>query len=162
MPFMFLFCSSRGLELHGLGLGHQTQQRGARRDRRDALSPCWGLWAKLRFRGCRGPPTVRCCGFSAPPNPPCAASLSLRHGVLWLKPAVSRPRPAGAVKPRKGGTSRTASFQLFDPQTRIVLPRRRIPQRPGPRIHMFNADNELVTVWPPPRPAASAAPRQIR
>ena len=24
---------------------------------------------------------------------------------------------------------------------------------------MFNADNELVTVWPPPRPAASAASR---
>ena len=33
-----------------------------------------------------------------------------------------------------------------------------MPQRPGPRIHMFNADNQLVTIWPPPRPAASPAP----
>ena len=29
----------------------------------------------------------------------------------------------------------------------------------GPRIHMFNADNELVVSWPPPRPAASPASR---
>ncbi len=78
---------------------------------------------------------------------------------LVVEPAVSRPRPAGAAKPRNGGTPRTASFQLFDPQTRIVLPHRRTSKRPGPRIHMFNADNQLVTVWPPPRPAASAASR---
>ncbi len=76
---------------------------------------------------------------------------------LVVKPTASRPRPAGAVKTRKNGTSRP-SFQLFDPRTRIVLPRRRIPKRPGPRIHMFNADNELVTVWPPPRPATSPTP----
>ena len=76
---------------------------------------------------------------------------------LAVKPAVSRPKPAGAVKTTRGGTSR-ASFQLFDPRTRIVLPRRRMPPRPGPRIHMFNADNELVTVWPPPRSAANPAP----
>jgi len=79
------------------------------------------------------------------------------RGVV-VKLAVSRPRPLGAVKPRKGGTPRIPSFQLFDPQTRIVLPRRRKPSRPGPRIHMFNADNELVTIWPPPRPAAKLAP----
>ena len=77
---------------------------------------------------------------------------------LVVKPAASRLRPAGATRAKKrGGTSRP-SFQLFDPRTRIVLPRRRMPPRPGPRIHMFNADNELVTVWPPPRPAASPAP----
>ena len=77
---------------------------------------------------------------------------------LVVKPALSRPRPAGAVKPRKGLHSRVSSFQLFDPQKRIVLPRRRTPKRPGPRIHMFNADNELVTVWPPPRPASKLVP----
>jgi hypothetical protein len=77
------------------------------------------------------------------------------RGVV-VKPAASRPRPAGAIKTRKGGTSRP-SFQLFDPQTRIMLPRRRPPKRPRGRIHMFNADNELVTIWPPPRPAASPA-----
>jgi hypothetical protein len=32
------------------------------------------------------------------------------------------------------------------------------PKRPGPRLHIFTADNELVTVWPPPRPATSPAP----
>ena len=75
---------------------------------------------------------------------------------LVIAPAVSRPRRAGGSK-KKASTSRP-SFQLFDPRTRIVLPRRRIPKRPGPRIHMFNADNQLVTIWPPPRPAASPAP----
>jgi len=78
------------------------------------------------------------------------------RGVV-VKPAVSRPKRAGAAKPRKGGTLRSPSFQLFDPHQRIMLPRRRRPPRPGPRIHMFNADNELVTIWPPPRPAASPA-----
>ena len=78
---------------------------------------------------------------------------------LVVAPAASHPRRAGVVKPRKGGTPRSASFQLFDPRTRIVLPRRRVPKRPGPRIHMFNADNELVTIWPPPRPAANPASR---
>jgi len=81
---------------------------------------------------------------------------------LVVKPAVSRPRRAGATKTRKGGYKRAASFQLFDPQKRIVLPRRRIPKRPGPRIHMFNADGQLVTVWPPPRPAASPAPARVK
>jgi len=78
---------------------------------------------------------------------------------LVVKPAVSRPRPAGAVKRKNGGYMRSASFQLFDPRTRIMLPRRRTPKRPGPRIHMFNADNELVTIWPPPRPATNSASR---
>ena len=75
---------------------------------------------------------------------------------LVVKPAVFHPRRTGGVK-TKSGTSHPA-FQLFDPQKRIMLPRRRTPPRPGPRIHMFNADNELVTVWPPPRPAAKLAP----
>ncbi len=66
--------------------------------------------------------------------------------------------PGGGNKNKERRCNRASSFQLFDPQTRIVLPRRRMPKRPGPRIHMFNADNELVTVWPPPRPAASLAP----
>ena len=75
-----------------------------------------------------------------------------------VMPAVSRPRSAGAVKRSKSMHPRVSSFQLFDPQKRIMLPRRRTPKRPGPRIHMFNADNELVTVWPPPRPASIPTP----
>ena len=76
---------------------------------------------------------------------------------LVVKPAVFHPRRTGGVK-TKSGTSHPA-FQLFDPQKRIMLPRRRTPPRPGPRIHMFNADNELVTVWPPQTPTASPASR---
>ncbi len=45
------------------------------------------------------------------------------RGVV-VAPAVSRPKSTRRVKTKKGGTSRL-SFQLFDPQTRIVLPRRR-------------------------------------
>jgi hypothetical protein len=78
------------------------------------------------------------------------------RGVV-VKPAVSRPRPAGAVKPRKGGTPRVSSFQLFDPQTRIMLPRRRNSRRAVPRIHMFNADGEFITIGSPLRPAKAPA-----
>jgi hypothetical protein len=73
-----------------------------------------------------------------------------------VKPAVARPKPAGAVKPSKHGTSRP-SFQLFDPQTRIMLPRRRMSRRAVPRIHMFNADGEFITIGPPLRPAKAPA-----
>ena len=76
---------------------------------------------------------------------------------LVVKSAASRPRPAGAIKTKKGLHSRSASFQLFDPRQRIMLPRRMKPKRPGPRLHIFTADNELVTLWPPPRPTASPA-----
>ena len=75
---------------------------------------------------------------------------------LVVKPAVSRPTRQGAVKPGKGGITRP-SFQLFDPQTRIVLPRRRRPPRVVPRIHMFNADGEFITIGPPLRPAKAPA-----
>jgi hypothetical protein len=77
---------------------------------------------------------------------------------LVVKLAPSRPRPAGAVKPRKGGTSRSLSFQLFDPQKRIMLPppHRRKTRNLG-RIHILNADNELVRIWPP-QPAAGPTP----
>jgi hypothetical protein len=80
---------------------------------------------------------------------------------LVVKPAVSRPKPAGRAKTRKGGTSRP-SFQLFDPQTRIVLPRWRAPRRAVPRIHMFNADGEFITIGPPLRPAKSPAPARTK
>ncbi|MDP1702853.1 MAG: hypothetical protein Q8L53_18085 [Aestuariivirga sp.] len=77
---------------------------------------------------------------------------------LAVKPAASRLRPVVPVKPGKGGSPRVASFQLFDPQPRIMPPRRKHRPRSGPRIHMFNADGELVTIWPPPRPAKPAPP----
>ncbi len=80
---------------------------------------------------------------------------------LVVKPAASRPTRARAVIPRKSRTS-LPSFQLFDPQTRIGLPRRRIAKRPGPRIHMFNADGEFITIGPPLQSAKTPAPTRVK
>jgi hypothetical protein len=78
---------------------------------------------------------------------------------LVVKPALPRCKPAGQVKTKKKGLPpRAAAFQLFDPRTRIMLPRRMAPARVSPRLHIFTADNELVTLWPPPRPTPSSAP----
>jgi hypothetical protein len=76
---------------------------------------------------------------------------------LVVAPAASRPHSPRTVKPKKSGTPRVPSFQLFDPQTRIMLPRRRAPRRAVPRIHMFNADGEFITIGPPLRPAKAPA-----
>jgi hypothetical protein len=76
---------------------------------------------------------------------------------LVVKPTVSRPGKTGAAKPRKKGTPRLPSFQLFDPQPRIVLPRRRTSRRVVPRIHFFNTDGEFITIGPPIRPAKAPA-----
>ena len=75
---------------------------------------------------------------------------------IVIAPVASRPKTARAIKPSKRGTSRP-SFQLFDPQPRIVLPRRRISKRAVPRIHFFNNDGEFITIGPPIRPAKAPA-----
>ncbi len=75
---------------------------------------------------------------------------------LVIAPVASRPKTAVAIKPSKRGISRP-SFQLFDPQPRIVLPRRRISKRAVPRIHFFNNDGEFITIGPPIRPAKAPA-----
>ena len=76
---------------------------------------------------------------------------------LVVAPATSRPGTKGPARTRKGGPLRI-SFQLFDAEKRIMLPRRMTPKRSSARIHIFNADNELVTIWPPPRPTPGPAP----
>ena len=81
---------------------------------------------------------------------------------LVVKPMVSRPRKAGAAKPRKKGVLRVPSFQLFDPQPRIVFPRRRISKRAVPRIHFFNTDGEFITIGPPIRPAKASTPARAK
>ena len=155
---MFLFCSlcRIGTTWTGTWPSNATAKHLLRLLR--TFSPCWGLWAKPQCRGCRGQPIGPCCVFCGPPKSTLRRLIVVAARGLVITPAMSRPIPAGSIRTRKGGCKRSASFQLFDPQPRIVLPRRRIPKRPGPRIHMFNADNQLVTVWPPPRPAASPAP----
>ena len=75
---------------------------------------------------------------------------------IVIAPVASRPKTARAIKPRKRGTSRP-SFQLFDPQPRIVFPRSRISKRAVPRIHFFNTDGEFITIGPPIRPAKAPA-----
>ncbi|MEQ1521963.1 MAG: hypothetical protein ABL936_11905 [Aestuariivirga sp.] len=79
---------------------------------------------------------------------------------LVVAPATSRPGTKGPTRTRKGGALRL-SFQLFDPEKRIMIPRRMTPKRGSARIHMFNADNELVTIWPPPRPTPGRAPTPL-
>ncbi|MEQ1521155.1 MAG: hypothetical protein ABL936_07775 [Aestuariivirga sp.] len=76
---------------------------------------------------------------------------------LVVKPAASRPRRTGPAQAKKGGYSRPASFQLFDPRTRIVVPRRRTSRRAVPRIHFFNTDGEFITIGQPIRPAKAPA-----
>jgi hypothetical protein len=86
------------------------------------------------------------------------------RGVV-VRPVASRPRLAGPAKTRKAKKSlqpRVPSFQLFDPQTRIVLPRRRASRRAVPRFHMFNADGEFITIGPPLRPAKAPAPAPVK
>jgi hypothetical protein len=81
-----------------------------------------------------------------------------------LKPVASRPRTKGVVKAaktRQGGTPRSLSFQLFDPQPRFRQPRRKAPRRAGPRIHMF-ADGEFITIGAPLRPAKAPAPPRAK
>jgi hypothetical protein len=81
------------------------------------------------------------------------------RGVV-VKPVTSPPGLAGPAKTRKAKKSlqpRVPSFQLFDPQTRIMLPRRRKSKRAVPRIHFFNTDGEFVTIGPPIRPAKAPA-----
>ena len=76
---------------------------------------------------------------------------------LVAAPAASRPHSPRTVKPKKSGTPRVPSFQLIDPQPRIVFPRRRRPPRAVPRIHFFNTDGEFITIGPPVRPARAPA-----
>jgi len=75
---------------------------------------------------------------------------------IVIAPVASRPKTPRAIKPSKRGTSRP-SFQLFDPQPRIVLPRRKRTPRAVPRIHFFNTDGEFITIGPPIRPAKAPA-----
>ncbi|MBZ0260897.1 MAG: hypothetical protein K8F90_09880 [Hyphomicrobiales bacterium] len=81
---------------------------------------------------------------------------------LVVEPPASRPRPAGAKRARKGGYKRSLSFQLFDPQARIVFPRRKRPPRVLPRIHFFNTDGEFITIGPPIRPAKASTPARAK
>ena len=79
---------------------------------------------------------------------------------LVMKPAPSRPMPAGALgQGGKGGSSRP-SFQLFDPRKNFAELRqhRRKFTRNPPRIHIFGSDPRVAALWPAPPPAADPAP----
>jgi hypothetical protein len=79
--------------------------------------------------------------------------IAARGLVVKLKPAASRPMPAGAIG--KGRASRP-SFQLFDPRKNFAELRqhhRKFTRNP-PRIHFFPYD----TLRPVRPPAADPAP----
>jgi hypothetical protein len=73
---------------------------------------------------------------------------------LVVKPAASRPMPAGGIV-RKGGAPRL-SFSLFDPRKRFALKPRRSGPRSIPRITTFSVNAWGDPVWSSssPRPAA--------
>ena len=80
---------------------------------------------------------------------------------LVIAPAVSRSKRARGIK-KKCLHPRVPSFQLFDPQPRIMLPPRRISKRAVPRIHFFNNDGDFITIGTPIRPAKAPAPARTK
>ncbi len=76
---------------------------------------------------------------------------------LVVKPAPSRPMPAGTII-GKGGYSRP-SFRLFDPRKSFaeLSLRRATATRMVPRIHIFGSDPRVTILWPVPQPAAVPA-----
>jgi hypothetical protein len=82
--------------------------------------------------------------------------IAARGLVVKLKPAASRPMPAGTIG--KGGGSRLPSFQLFDTRKNFAARRRRRPARIAPRIHFFSSDYRSATMWQARPPAANPAP----
>ena len=81
---------------------------------------------------------------------------------LVVKPMVSRPRKAGAAKPRKKGTERLPSFQLFDPQPRIVFPRQQDLQAGCPPHPLFQYRWRVHNHWAADPAGKSSRPAQIR
>jgi hypothetical protein len=84
--------------------------------------------------------------------------IAARGLVVKLPPSrpVSRPKPSI----RKGVGSRL-SFQLFDPRKNFAIRRRRKGPRVVPRIHFFNSDSTVTSLWlwrPPAPPPAKTPP----
>jgi hypothetical protein len=73
---------------------------------------------------------------------------------LVVKPAASRPMPAGPI----GGGHLRPSFQLFDPRKNFASLRRRTATRNPPRIYFFASDPRVTALWPEPQPVAEPAP----
>jgi hypothetical protein len=67
------------------------------------------------------------------------------------------PKPVGAI--RKGGGSRL-SFQLFDTRKNFAIRPRRKGPRVVPRIHFFNSDSTVTSLWlgRPPTPPPAKTP----
>jgi hypothetical protein len=81
------------------------------------------------------------------------------RGLVVKLPAsrsMSRPKP---VKPTaKGlGSSRPPSFKLFDTRKNFAVRPRRKGPRVVPRIHIFNEDSTVTTLWFGNPPVAKAA-----
>ncbi len=76
---------------------------------------------------------------------------------LVVKPAPSRPMPAGPITGKGGGNSRP-SFQLFDPRKNFAAPHRRVFARIAPRIHFFGNDPRVAALWAEPQPVADPPP----
>jgi hypothetical protein len=80
--------------------------------------------------------------------------IAARGLVVKLPPSrpVSRPKPSI----RKGVGSRL-SFQLFDARKNFAIRHRRKGPRVVPRIHFFNSDSTVTSLWLGRPPVADAA-----
>ena len=67
-----------------------------------------------------------------------------------------RPKPVGKIG--KGGGSPRSAFQLFDTRKNFALRPRRKSPRVVPRIHFFNSDSTVTSLWLGRPPVAAAPP----
>jgi hypothetical protein len=83
--------------------------------------------------------------------------IAARGLVVKLPPSrpVTRPKPAGLIG--KDGGSPRSSFQLFDARKNFAIRPRRKGPRVVPRIHFFNSDSTVTSLWLGRPPIADAA-----
>ena len=74
---------------------------------------------------------------------------------LVVKPAASRPKPAGPI--RKGPQSRS-SFQLFDSRKNFEVLRRRKGKRLVPRLRIIGTDPTVAALWAASAPSPEPPP----
>jgi hypothetical protein len=83
--------------------------------------------------------------------------IAARGLVVKLPPSRPglRPKPVGKIG--KGCGSKRSSFQLFDTRKNFALRPRRKGPRIVPRIHIFNENSTVTTLWFGRPPVAKAA-----
>ena len=84
-----------------------------------------------------------------------ARGLVVKLPASRPKLAPWRPKPVGKIG--KGGGSTRRAFQLFDSRKNFAIRPRRKGPRVVPRIHFFNSDSTVTSLWLGRPPVAHAA-----